>query len=411
MFFDLCAPRQTRVNNGATFDWLCQFDDACFAMSPFNDETQHRLLAQKSSLDRLCDTPDKAKKYRAVRNALYPLHPMKRQTGIKRTMYDRSRSNTTRAGCKLDDILTILFGSVGMPNAFTQLQVGSPAFFLDVCGGPGAFTLVLMDRIRTHGLVPRGWGITLATQSAASAVDWFHDLRMCTNFHPLEGGEFENGDITNPVIIHAVVKHVIRTTDQLLLIVCDGGFELCDTDPSRENYQELYTMRLIFAQVALALQTLGQHGTLICKFFNMITWPIFELVVELASCFRRTFVIKPTSSRAINSERYLVCTDYVGFNSECVVPCVERLMYILSTWHVNCVPTALFMAPMKAPVLFEYYGSQFVHSYQPMLQTPSNEQANCIGRIAHVLNTLTECTYMRCIVCMIHPTLQTGKRL
>ena len=64
------------------------------------------------------------------------------------------------------------------------------------------------------------------------------------------------------------------------------------------------------SEVLLALITLQQGGTFILKVFDMFTPFSKSLLYTLVTFFDTVCVVKPESSRIVNSERYIKC---VGF--------------------------------------------------------------------------------------------------
>ncbi|PHJ16686.1 ribosomal rna large subunit methyltransferase j protein [Cystoisospora suis] len=93
------------------------------------------------------------------------------------------------------------------------------------------------------------------------------------------------------------------------LVVADGGFHLAiDEKTGRhiENFQELLCARLLLSELLFALMLLEERGTFICKIFDTFTHFTASLIYVVGRLFEECFIIKPTGSRAANSERYLV---------------------------------------------------------------------------------------------------------
>ncbi|PFH33821.1 hypothetical protein BESB_080370 [Besnoitia besnoiti] len=95
----------------------------------------------------------------------------------------------------------------------------------------------------------------------------------------------------------------------VFLVVADGGFHLAvDEKTGRhiENFQELLCARLLLSELLFALLLLQEGGTFLCKIFDTFTHFTASLVYIVARLFKNCVIIKPTGSRAANSERYLV---------------------------------------------------------------------------------------------------------
>lgn len=106
------------------------------------------------------------------------------------------------------------------------------------------------------------------------------------------------------------------------IYTADGGFDF-STD---YNGQETTVQRLLAAEALAGLLTLKRGGVMIIKFFDTKCKATLELLWILATCFERTGMIKPHTSRPANSERY-----WIGENLGDVMPWVIELLYSLTT--------------------------------------------------------------------------------
>jgi hypothetical protein len=106
------------------------------------------------------------------------------------------------------------------------------------------------------------------------------------------------------------------------IYTADGGFDF-STD---YNGQETTVQRLLAAEALAGLLTLKRGGVMIIKFFDTKCKATLELLWILATCFERTGLIKPHTSRPANSERY-----WIGENLGDVMPWVVELLGKLTT--------------------------------------------------------------------------------
>lgn len=93
-----------------------------------------------------------------------------------------------------------------------------------------------------------------------------------------------------------------RSTPPAALYTADGGFDFS----SDYNGQENTVHRLLAAEALAGLLTLRPGGTMIIKVFDTKHIATLELLWMLSTCFERTAVVKPHTSRPANSERYWV---------------------------------------------------------------------------------------------------------
>ncbi|KNH03873.1 methyltransferase [Perkinsela sp. CCAP 1560/4] len=240
------------------------------------------------------------KQYLKTRNALFP------------ECTSGSRQYRNRAGDKLEAVLE----ESGIA-ADIRCAAHQQFRFADVCGGPGAFSQMLFD------WVPRqskectqmvGVGITLkAERKGPDSLAWYPHLlqgaRGGQRFIPCWGAD-GTGDIYVARNMDAFVElcqHSQTTTsglatDGLDLVVADGGFNLT----GKEAFQEVLSGRLLLCETILALRTLKDGGSFVLKAFDTLTPFTVSLIYILTFCFETVQLCKPTRSRVVNSERYIV---------------------------------------------------------------------------------------------------------
>jgi hypothetical protein len=86
------------------------------------------------------------------------------------------------------------------------------------------------------------------------------------------------------------------------LYTADGGFDFS----ADYNGQENTVQRLLIAEALAGLTTLQVGGTMIIKMFDTKHRATLELMWVLSTCFERTALMKPYTSRPANSERYWI---------------------------------------------------------------------------------------------------------
>jgi len=88
----------------------------------------------------------------------------------------------------------------------------------------------------------------------------------------------------------------------------DGGFDFS----ADFNGQETTVQRLLIAEALAGLTTLRSGGTMILKLFDMKNKATLDFIWILSSCFARTGLVKPRTSRPANSERYWIGSGFRG---------------------------------------------------------------------------------------------------
>ena len=90
-------------------------------------------------------------------------------------------------------------------------------------------------------------------------------------------------------------------------ITADGGFNWKD-----ENYQEQEAYILLLCEIYCALKTQKKGGCLIVRMSDCFYKSTVDLIYILSSMYEKTYVTKPTISPQYESERFLVCSNFVS---------------------------------------------------------------------------------------------------
>jgi 23S rRNA U2552 (ribose-2'-O)-methylase RlmE/FtsJ len=90
-------------------------------------------------------------------------------------------------------------------------------------------------------------------------------------------------------------------------ISADGGFDF-STD---FNNQEQNMARLLFAQICYALCMQSFNGSFVLKIFDCFTEASLDMLALLSSFYKKVYITKPNTSRAANSEKYVVCKGFL----------------------------------------------------------------------------------------------------
>ena len=96
------------------------------------------------------------------------------------------------------------------------------------------------------------------------------------------------------------------------LVTADGGFDFSN------NYsnQEANATRLILAEIVTGFNILNTNGSMVIKIFDIYQPATVDIIFMIAYYFSEVFIVKPYTSRAANSEKYLVCKGFKGIESE-----------------------------------------------------------------------------------------------
>lgn len=131
-----------------------------------------------------------------------------------------------------------------------------------------------------------------------------------------------NGDICDITNLISLIKDKKNYYD---IITADGGFDY-SVD---YNSQEKNSLNLIRGEIFLALNTQKIGGSFICKIFDIFLKETIHLIYILSLLYDNIYFHKPAVSRISNSEKYIICMGYKGYNKE--------LINLLFHDLVNCI--------------------------------------------------------------------------
>lgn len=282
---------------------------------------------------------------------------------FERTRFEKARRDTdpfdcivqqhvpknafNRSAVKLWEMDELLFdGKMTRPD--------EPLVYVDLCGGPGGFMQYVFGRRVRSKTTQRciGIGVTRGcTLPYAEARVWeqalAHGLQLntrkerqfrwmderCALCFIMDRNGSKMGDVLHQPTRDTLRKRVTYAKRNMLpgtkvqLVLADGGIDVT----GREEEQELLSQRLLLAQTILALDTLGRGGDFIVKLFDVTTLATTSLVLSLALCFEEFTIFKPCTSRAINSERYLVLRKHLA-DDRLTMRIHKRLIYAYTKW-------------------------------------------------------------------------------
>jgi 23S rRNA U2552 (ribose-2'-O)-methylase RlmE/FtsJ len=109
------------------------------------------------------------------------------------------------------------------------------------------------------------------------------------------------------------------------IITGDGGFDFSVS----YNQQEVYASKLLFGQILSALKCQKIGGIFILKFFDMNNLLTLDLLFLLQCVYSSINIYKPYTSRVANSERYIICNDFKGIDSNYL----DRLISVMVLWN------------------------------------------------------------------------------
>ena len=100
--------------------------------------------------------------------------------------------------------------------------------------------------------------------------------------------------------------------NSLDLITADGGFDFSIDFTT----QETIATRLIFTEIIYAITMQKKGGVFILKMFDIFNKATLDLIFLLSVLYENANVCKPNTSRTANSEKYIVCQNFLPETSD-----------------------------------------------------------------------------------------------
>jgi len=268
-----------------------------------------------------------------------------------------------------------------IPNINTKNIINS----LHIAEGPGGFIeATRFIRRENNNMVidnDRAFGITLIDNMHKNVPAWKQSNIFLKN-HPeviISAGADGTGNIyniKNILFLETQIKQHITSNEDyhsnmIDFITADGGFDY-SVD---YNYQEQASSKLIFSQIITALKYQKFSGDFVCKFFDINSYLTVEMLYILYLAYDKITIYKPYTSRIANSEKYIICNNYIGINKELL----EGLFNILDDWNKH--PTETINQ------LFEEIPISFIDKIKELNKILIDNQIQSISKIINIVNT------------------------
>eukprot|EP00029_Vermamoeba_vermiformis_P014863 TRINITY_DN997_c0_g2_i2.p1 TRINITY_DN997_c0_g2~~TRINITY_DN997_c0_g2_i2.p1 ORF type:complete len:299 (-),score=60.53 TRINITY_DN997_c0_g2_i2:68-964(-) len=218
-----------------------------------------------------------------------------------------------------------------------------------------------------------GYGMTLKVPMTPTSDVWYRQLETDRNF-TITYGEDGTGDVYKPSNLEALQKLVEK--EEINVFVSDGGFRIRKNEKGEhmENYQELFSGRIVLSEFLAALKTLHTGGHFVCKLFDSFSHLTISLIYLTSQLFKDCYIVKPLRSRIVNSERYLVGKFLNEKDRR-----FEDVVTIVSKLHANCEENK---SPFSAvPLNYMQGDGTFLEGIKEMITVICNKQTKALKLI------------------------------
>ena len=194
--------------------------------------------------------------------------------------------------------------------------------FVHLAEGPGGFMESSINYCKYMNLKNcKYWGITLKPNDEY-VPDWNKLKKM---FKKDNNCFIEYGDLYN---YDDVTNFKNKVDNKCHIVTADGGFDYS----SDFNGQELNSSRIIYSEIAVALNMLKKNGHFIIKLFDLFSLNSIQFMQLLNNSFEKVYIFKPETSRPANSEKYIICMNFLDNLSEEIK---SQLLKNIQDWDNN----------------------------------------------------------------------------
>lgn len=176
-----------------------------------------------------------------------------------------------------------------------------------LCEGPGGFIQGIEFVCESNRRpIEHVYAITLRSNDKR-IPDW--KIKETPKIHLLEGV-----DQTGNLYSVDNIEHFLARCEEKRcnLITADGGFDFSSDFNSQEND----FLHLLLCEIYTAVRAQQHGGCFIVKMFDLFRSETIQLIAMLCDCYHEVYIHKPRTSRPANSERYIVCLNFLGVDSE-----------------------------------------------------------------------------------------------
>ncbi|XP_057328237.1 cap-specific mRNA (nucleoside-2'-O-)-methyltransferase 2 isoform X1 [Microplitis mediator] len=207
---------------------------------------------------------------------------------------------------------------------------------IHLCEAPGAFVTSLNHWLKINmPFVDWNWRATTLNPyyEGNSLSAMLCDDRFI--FHTMDHWYFgadNTGNIMDLKNLDLLIELEKNDNDNVMLITADGSVDCMD----RPGEQETTVSHLQFCEAVTALHLLSTNANFLLKIFTTFEHSTICLIYFLTCCFDKIIMKKPATSKAGNSEIYLICLNFKGRDT------IQPYLNIFRKYYENGTTLSMF---------------------------------------------------------------------
>ena len=225
--------------------------------------------------------------------------------------------------------------------------------------GPGGFVECFINYRKKcfQGKFDKIYCMTLLNSDTYNVPDWKKISKFLSrkrNNINILYGEDGTGNLYNIENIKYFIKNSGK--NKMDLVTADGGFDYSNDF----DKQEQLSYRLIFCEIVTALALTKKGGHFILKIFDIFTTLTLKFIFLLNNYYEEVIITKPYISRPANSEKYIVCKNFIKPLSDTNL---NKYFNIIKNWNdkTYIIDLFTFEVPLwykKVISMYNYYNSK-----------------------------------------------------
>jgi len=217
--------------------------------------------------------------------------------------------NRRKCVSKYSPLSRSYFKMIEMINIFNLKFESKPINTFHLAEGPGGFIEAIVNtRKCSHDVYT---GMTILNDIDPNIPAWKKSESFLKQYKnvKIESGADGTGNILK---LENFVYCKNKYGSSMDFITGDGGFDFSVDF----NSQELHIADLLMAQAFYALIMQKKGGKFVLKIFDSFMNHTLDLLYILSSFYESVYIVKPYTSRYANSEKYIVCKNFLFSNSD-----------------------------------------------------------------------------------------------
>ncbi|XP_071821734.1 cap-specific mRNA (nucleoside-2'-O-)-methyltransferase 2-like isoform X2 [Apostichopus japonicus] len=265
------------------------------------------------------------------------------------------------------------------------------------CEAPGAFVTSLNHYLKQQGyLIKCEWKWLANTlnpyyEGNTSDKAILDDRLIKRTFEKWYFGVDDTGNLMELSNLEGLEKKVHSEFGNVQLVTADGSVN-CQDNPAE---QETLVHSLHFCEVVAALTILQQGGSFLLKMFTMFEINTACLMYLLCCLFQEVWIKKPVTSKAGNSEVYVVCLGFQGIDPKMLDKLKENYGPTLNGTLLppSSIPSSFWSQLYKASEKFKDYQMSTIEENMNLYE---NQDFYAMEEIKEIQRCCAERFYQTC---------------